>query len=32
MTKVAPFHSQKNSGVPHVCSRCTEENNIEKEN
>lgn len=32
MTTVAPFHSKKNPGVYHVCSRCTEGNNIEREN
>jgi len=26
---VAPFHSSKNPGVYHVCSNCTEGNNIE---
>ena len=30
--KVAPFHSKKNPGVYHVCSNCTEGNNIEREN
>ncbi len=29
MSKVAPFHSCKNRGVYHVCSECTEGNNIE---
>lgn len=32
MTAVAPFYSKKNKGVYHVCSNCTEGNNIEKEN
>ena len=32
MAKVAPFHSKKNPGVYHVCSKCTEGNNIEREN
>ena len=32
MAQVSPFHSKKNPGVYHVCSRCTEGNNIEKEN
>ena len=32
MAKVAPFHSKKNPGVYHVCSRCTEGNNIEPVN
>lgn len=27
--KVAPFHSSKNPGIYHVCSNCTEGNNIE---
>ena len=27
--RVAPFHSSKNPGVYHVCSKCTEGNNIE---
>lgn len=31
MARVAPFHSSKNPGVYHVCSNCTEGNNIEKE-
>lgn len=31
MAKVSPFHSSKNPGVYHVCSRCTEGNNIEKQ-
>lgn len=31
MAKVAPFHSSKNPGVYHVCSNCTEGNNIEKQ-
>ena len=29
MAKVNPFHSSKNPGVYHVCSKCTEGNNIE---
>ncbi len=29
MAKVSPFHSGKNPGVYHVCSKCTEGNNIE---
>ena len=29
MASVAPFHSSKNPGVYHTCSRCTEGNNIE---
>ena len=32
MAKVSPFHSKKNPGMYHVCSRCTEGNNIEKGN
>lgn len=32
MARVKPFHSSKNPGVYHVCSNCTEGNNIEKEN
>ena len=32
MMRVSPFHSKKNPGVYHVCSNCTEGNNIEKEN
>lgn len=32
MATVAAFHSKKNPGVYHVCSNCTEGNNIEKEN
>lgn len=33
MTTVASFHSKKNpGGVYHVCSKCTEGNNIEREN
>ncbi len=27
--KVKPFHSKENPGVYHVCSKCTEGNNIE---
>lgn len=30
--RVAPFHSKKNPGVYHVCSKCTEGNNIETVN
>lgn len=29
MAKVNPFHSKQNPGVYHVCSKCTEGNNIE---
>lgn len=29
MASVAPFHSSKNPGVYHTCSKCTEGNNIE---
>ncbi len=29
MAKVAAFHSSKNPGVYHICSNCTEGNNIE---
>jgi len=32
MAKVAPFHSKKDPGVYHVCSKCTEGNNIERVN
>lgn len=32
MAKVAPFHSKKYPGKYHVCSNCTEGNNIEREN
>ena len=32
MPRVSPFYSVKNPGVYHVCSNCTEGNNIEKEN
>ena len=32
MARVSPFHSSKNPGVSHVCSNCTEGNNIESEN
>ena len=32
MAKVSAFHSKKNPGVYHVCSNCTEGNNIETEN
>ncbi len=32
MAEVAPFHSSKYPGVYHVCSNCTEGNNIEPEN
>ena len=31
MAKVEPFHSTKNPGVYHVCSTCTEGNNIERQ-
>jgi hypothetical protein len=31
-TTVAPFHSSQNPGVYHVCSNCTEGNNIERQN
>jgi predicted SprT family Zn-dependent metalloprotease len=30
MARVDPFHSSKNPGVYHVCSKCTEGNNIER--
>ena len=29
MARVTPFHSKKNPGKYHVCSNCTEGNNIE---
>jgi len=29
MAKVGAYHSKKNPGVYHVCSRCTDGNNIE---
>jgi hypothetical protein len=29
MARVEPFHSSKNPGVYHVCSNCTEGDNIE---
>ena len=29
---VQPFHSSKNPGVYHTCSKCTEGNNIESQN
>lgn len=29
MARVSPFHSSKNPGKYHVCSTCTEGNNIE---
>ena len=29
--QVSPFHSSKNPGVYHICTKCTEGNNIEKE-
>ena len=29
MTKVAAFHSSEHPGIYHVCSNCTEGNNIE---
>ena len=32
MTRVEPFHSKKFPGVYHVCTNCTEGNNIEREN
>lgn len=32
MATVSPFHSKKYPGVYHVCSNCTEGNNIEPEN
>ena len=32
MALVGPFHSSKNPGVYHVCSRCTEGNNIGPKN
>ncbi|HWB09847.1 MAG TPA: hypothetical protein VG826_11495 [Pirellulales bacterium] len=31
MAQVSPFHSTQNPGVYHVCSNCTEGNNIEKQ-
>ncbi len=31
MAKVAPFHSSQNPGVYHICSRCTEGDNIQPE-
>ena len=31
MARVEPFHSKKYPGVYHVCTKCTEGNNIEKE-
>ena len=31
MAKVAPFHSRQNPGVYHVCSKCTEGDNIQPE-
>jgi hypothetical protein len=31
MATVAPFHSSQNPGVYHVCSICTEGNNIERQ-
>ncbi len=30
--KVAPFHSKKTRDVHHLCTQCTEGNNIEPEN
>ena len=30
MARVSPFHSSKNPGVYHVCSKCYDGNNIEK--
>jgi len=32
MALVAAFHSKKNPGKYHICSKCTEGNNIEREN
>ena len=32
MARVSPFHSKKNPGVYHICSKCTEGNNIERVN
>ncbi len=32
MAKVSPFHSKANPGKYHVCSNCTEGNNIEPRN
>jgi hypothetical protein len=32
MARVEPFHSKKYPGVYHVCTNCTEGNNIEREN
>jgi len=32
MAEVKPFHSKKNPGVYHTCSKCTEGNNIERKN
>lgn len=32
MARVPAFHSKKNPGVYHICSNCTEGNNIEREN
>jgi len=32
MSKVASFHSKKYPGVYHVCTKCTEGNNIERVN
>lgn len=29
MAKVAPFHSDQNPGIYHVCSKCTEGLNIQ---
>jgi hypothetical protein len=31
MARVVPFHSTKNPGVYHVCTNCTEGNNIESQ-
>jgi hypothetical protein len=31
MAAVAPFHSSKTKDVYHVCSKCTEGNNIESQ-
>ncbi len=30
--RVKPYYSKKNGHVHHICSRCTEDNNIEPEN
>jgi hypothetical protein len=31
MARVVPYHSSKNPGVYHVCTKCTEGNNIESQ-